>query len=169
MTDRRTALPPAIRPPAESRSFFVGSTATGAGEPTKNGGRRKPRAVDGTRRRRRSRVLLPLLGSAVAIAALFVGVFPTRAVLTQRADLDAAESTLATLDAENAALEARIDALGTDAEIERIARQQYNLVYPGEEAYAMLPAPVAATGPDGATGPPWPLAERVAAAAQANP
>ncbi|MBA2282023.1 MAG: septum formation initiator family protein [Acidimicrobiia bacterium] len=126
--------------------------------------------IDGTRRRRRrSRALLPLLASAVAIAALFVGVFPTRAVLTQRQQLGAAEQNLAALDAENAALEARIEALGTEAEIERLARLQYNLVFPGEEAYALLPAPVAVPGAEDAAGPRWPLAERVAAAAQATP
>jgi cell division protein FtsB len=30
--------------------------------------------------------------------------------------------------------------LHTDAAIERLAREQYNLVKPGEEAYAILPA-----------------------------
>ena len=93
------------------------------------------------RRRSRSRLFIPLLGSLVAIAFLFVGVFPTRALLAQRSDIAAAESTLDHLDDRNAELSARVDALGTDDEIERIAREQYHLVYPGEEAYALLPAP----------------------------
>jgi hypothetical protein len=37
-------------------------------------------------------------------------------------------------------LDARAAELQEDAEIERLAREQYNLVMPGEEAYAMLPA-----------------------------
>lgn len=90
-------------------------------------------------RRRRTRLLLPLLVSVIAIAFLFVGVFPTRMWLAQRRDIAAAEDTLAHIEARNAELSARVEALGTDTEIERIAREQYHLVYPGEEAYALLP------------------------------
>ena len=93
------------------------------------------------RRRLRSRVVLPLVGSFLAVGALFVGVFPTRAILDQRRALDRAESRLAEVDARNDELEDRVEALGTDEEIERLAREQYDLVYPGQEAYAILPAP----------------------------
>jgi cell division protein FtsB len=48
---------------------------------------------------------------------------------------------LAEIDATNAELLVSIERLQTDAEIERIARSKYSLVYPGEEAYAILPAP----------------------------
>lgn len=89
----------------------------------------------------RRRFLVPLLGSMVAIGVLLVGVFPTRAILDQRAAIADAERRLAVVSARNDELEARVEALGTDAEIERLARQQYNLVFPGEEAYGMLPAP----------------------------
>ena len=92
-------------------------------------------------RRQRSRVLVALVVSIAAIALLFVGVFPTRAFVAQRDELAAAESELAGIEATNAQLEERVAALGTDAEIERLAREQYNLVFPGEEAYALLPAP----------------------------
>ena len=94
-----------------------------------------------TRRHPRSRVLITLVVSIAAVAALFVGVFPTRAFLTQRRDIANAEAELRTIEATNAELEDRVEALGTNAEIERIAREQYNLVFPGEEAYAILPAP----------------------------
>ena len=47
--------------------------------------------------------------------------------------------------ASNSALEAEIQLLQTDTEIERIARRDFGFVYPGEEAYAILPRPVAAT------------------------
>ena len=46
------------------------------------------------------------------------------------------------LRAQNAAYEERIERLQTVEEIERLAREQYNLVFPGEEAYAVLPAPL---------------------------
>lgn len=89
----------------------------------------------------RRRFLVPTVGSMVAIGGLLIGVFPTRALLDQRAAIADADARLAAVDARNAELEARVEALGTDAEIERIAREQYNLVYPGEEAYGLLPAP----------------------------
>ena len=54
-------------------------------------------------------------------------------------------NTLEQLRIQNAKLQAQVDALGTDAEIERIARSEYSLVFPGEETYAVLPPP--ATGP----------------------
>jgi cell division protein FtsB len=94
-----------------------------------------------TRARRRSRLVLPVLTSLVAVGVLFVGVFPTRAIMEQRRELADAEASLAFIEARNDELEARVDALGTDAEIERIAREQYNLGRPGEEVYAILPAP----------------------------
>ena len=47
------------------------------------------------------------------------------------------------LAAENAGSRIGSSALSTDAEIERLARQWYNLVFPGEEAYAVLPPPAA--------------------------
>ena len=89
----------------------------------------------------RRRFLVPLLGSMVALGGLLVGVFPTRAILDQRSALADAEGRLAVVEARNEELEDRVEALGTEAEIERIAREQYNLVFPGEEAYGLLPAP----------------------------
>jgi cell division protein FtsB len=86
-------------------------------------------------------MLVALAVSIAAIALLFVGVFPTRAFIAQRNAIAAAESELAATEATNAQLEERVAALGTHAEIERLAREQYNLVFPGEEAYALLPAP----------------------------
>jgi cell division protein FtsB len=49
----------------------------------------------------------------------------------------------------NAALEARIAALGTDQELERLARQDLNMVKPGEIAYTVLPPAAFTTLPDG--------------------
>ena len=68
---------------------------------------------------------------------LFIGVFPTRTFLAQRTRLRRTEEQLDVLATqENSASRTGSTALSTDAEIERIAREQYNLVYPGEEAYA---------------------------------
>ncbi len=83
-----------------------------------------------------------LVVSVVLVGILFL-VFPTRTYLAQRRDLAATERRLAVLSGENDELAARVQRLNTDAEIERLAREQYDLVRPGEEAYAILPPPAA--------------------------
>lgn len=90
--------------------------------------------------RRRRRIAWPLLASVTLVGLLFIGVYPTRTYLAQRASLNRAEHQLDVLHAENDRLDQRVKALNTDDEIERLAREQYNLVRPGEEAYAILPA-----------------------------
>jgi hypothetical protein len=94
----------------------------------------------------------------VLVAVLGAGVFPTRTYLHQRDRIAAEEEKLAVLTAENQKLAAKVDRLATDAEIERLAREQYNLVRPGEEAYAILPGP-ADPDADGAAEPPPPPVE----------
>jgi hypothetical protein len=81
-------------------------------------------------------------GGAAVLGALAIGLFPTSTFLDQRSDTAEARERLAVLRAQNEAFEARIERLESDDEIERLAREQYNLVYPGEEAYAVLPAPL---------------------------
>ncbi len=92
--------------------------------------------------RRAGRLLGLAGGSAALFGVLAVTVFPTSTYLDQRADTSEAEERLAVLRAQNAAYEVRIERLQTATEIERLAREQYNLVFPGEEAYAVLPAPL---------------------------
>ena len=87
------------------------------------------------------RFLGPSVAAGVLVAFLAAGVFPTRTYLHQRDAIANEEAKLAVLTAENQKLAAKVDRLATDAEIERIAREQYNLVRPGEEAYAILPGP----------------------------
>jgi cell division protein FtsB len=84
-------------------------------------------------------VLLPLLILASIVVVLGYAVFPTRTWLDQRATIAERQDELAALDAEIADLTATVRLLGTDAEIERIARVDHGLVKPGEEAYAVLP------------------------------
>ena len=87
------------------------------------------------------RSVWPLLLALVVIGVLFLLVFPARTYVAQRRSLTAAEHRLHVLNVENAALDRRVAKLQDDSEIERIAREQYGLVRPGEEAYAILPAP----------------------------
>ncbi len=82
-----------------------------------------------------------LVASVALVGVLFLAVFPTRTYLAQRRDLDRTEQRLAVLSRQNRELSAKVARLNTDAEIERLAREQYNLVRPGEEAYAILPPP----------------------------
>jgi cell division protein FtsB len=83
----------------------------------------------------------PLLAIVAVIGVLFIGVYPTRTYFTQRSALKSGQHQLDVLNGENQQLDQRVQELNTDAEIERIAREQYGLVRPGEEAYAILPAP----------------------------
>jgi cell division protein FtsB len=93
--------------------------------------------------RRAVRAAVYALVAVVVLLVLVFGVFPTRTWLQQRTAAGHASEQLDVLAAENAKLEQRIEALSTDEEIERLARQWYNLVRPGEEAYAVLPPPPA--------------------------
>ncbi len=87
------------------------------------------------------RGLWPLLVLVTVVGVLFVGFFPGRTFVAQQASLGRAEDRLEVLQEQNELLDGRIEALNTDAEIERLAREQYNLVRPGEQAYAILPPP----------------------------
>src|SRR5262249_31259437 len=97
----------------------------------------RPRGVP--RGRVRARLALAFVGSTAVLAVLAVFVFPTRLWLSQRSDLAAAEHRVHVLDHTNAALQKQVHELGTDAAVERIAREQHTLVKPGEDAYAILP------------------------------
>jgi cell division protein FtsB len=77
----------------------------------------------------------------VAAGIMLLAVFPARTYLAQRNNIDAAEQRLEILSKQNKQLGERAARLHTDAEIERLAREQYSLVKPGEEAYAILPGP----------------------------
>jgi len=81
-------------------------------------------------------------GGVVLVAVLAIGLFPTHTFLAQRSDTAEARQRLAVLRQQNASFEKQLDRLGTNEEIERLAREQYNLAFPGEEAYAVLPAPL---------------------------
>ncbi len=87
--------------------------------------------------RRRAPLALFALGVA---AILFVFVFPTRSYLAQRHHVAAAQHDLDVLRKRNQELAAEAQELQSPAETERIARQQYNMVLPGEQVYRVMPA-----------------------------
>jgi|GEM_PF-3382167 len=112
--------------------------------------------VESTSGLRRAGRLLGLVGGGAAVfGVMAVAVFPTSTYLDQRSNTSEAEQRLSVLRAQNAAYEERIERLQTVEEIQRLAREQYNLVFPGEEAYAVLPAPL----PDLDLPPVWPFGE----------
>ena len=81
------------------------------------------------------------LALAAAVLAVVFVVFPTSAYLAQRRDLAETSTRLELLAEQNRRLDERARLLQSDAEIERLAREQYGLVKEGEEAFAILPAP----------------------------
>lgn len=89
--------------------------------------------------RRLRRIVAGSVATIALVITLAVAVFPTRTYLAQRRQLTRAEERVQLLDEQNRILAARVKKLHTDEEIERLAREQYSLVRPGEEAYALLP------------------------------
>ena len=78
---------------------------------------------------------------AGALVMILLG-FPLRTYMSQRSALSRADSTLASLSAQNKALQQQANQLQSPAEVEYLARADYGLVQPGQEAYALLPGSV---------------------------
>jgi len=92
-----------------------------------------------------------LIGALATVGVLFLAVFPARTYLDQHHRRQEVEARIKVTEDRNRALQHRIDTLHTDPEIERLAREQYNLVRPGEEAYAILPSRPAPPDPAAAS------------------
>jgi len=88
------------------------------------------------RRQRWGWVLAVVLLGALALTVS--GILPFRQLVSQQGQIDRTQDQLAALQQENELLSEDIEMLGTDAEIERIAREQYGLVRPGEVAYVVV-------------------------------
>jgi cell division protein FtsB len=95
---------------------------------------------------------LSVLGALVVVGGLFAFVYPTSTYLRQRAELGQAEERFDRLVEETNRLERESEKLQGDAEVERIAREQYGLVFPGETPFVLVPAtPTTTLPPAGAT------------------
>lgn len=70
---------------------------------------------------------------------LFLFVLPGRIWLAQGRAATVAHHQDTSLTRENAALAKRVAQLRSPAYIEQLARQEFGLVLPGEQAYALLP------------------------------
>jgi len=73
------------------------------------------------------------------VAFLFAFVYPTRTYLSQREQIKRAQDRLEVLREQTATLRRDTERLRGDAEVERIAREQYGLVRPGETPYVIVP------------------------------
>ena len=74
-------------------------------------------------------------------AAFLTQLVPYRQIIDSSRQVEEARGRLAALEAENEMLEADADALHTDAEIEKLAREKLGYVRPGETAYVVLDPP----------------------------
>ena len=110
------------------------------------------------------RARLAFLGAIVASAIILFAWFPASSLLSQRSDLAGNEAELGALHKQDAALAQESMNLSDTGEIGRIAREQYQLVSPGQQAYQVLPPSGAAAagtpyaGDPGSDGPVTPSA-----------
>ena len=79
------------------------------------------------------------VASLALIAIMFLFVFPTRAYLAQQCQVRDARQALAVLKAQNKEMGRETRRLQTPSEIERLARAQFDMVFPGEHAYTVVP------------------------------
>ncbi len=105
--------------------------------------------------RQRKLVVQLVIAGLVLVGALFVFVFPISAWLDQRGQLSEAEHRLDVLREQNQRLAAQSAKLHSNEEIERLARDRYGMVRPGEQAWAIVPG--ATTTTTSTTTPPAPV------------
>ncbi|HWD56241.1 MAG TPA: septum formation initiator family protein, partial [Acidimicrobiales bacterium] len=124
------------------------------------GGARRARAGQVAAGTGRSRLIF--VGALVVSAVVLFAWFPASSLLNQRSDLSSAQGQLAALHKQDAALAQEKKNLSDAGEIGRIARQQYQLVDPGQQAYEVLP-------PSGAAAAGTPYAGDPGSASPATP
>jgi cell division protein FtsB len=90
-----------------------------------------------SREARRTRFVL--IGGAVLSVVILGAWFPASALYHQHASLASASAQLSQLHQQDAALAQESKNLSDSAEISRIARDQYQFVSPGQQAYEVLP------------------------------
>jgi cell division protein FtsB len=91
------------------------------------------------------------IGGLALVGLLFAFVYPIRTYLAQRGQISAAQSHLAQLERATDQVDAQSRQLQGDAAVERIARQEYGLVRPGETPYVLVPEASTPTTPAAAT------------------
>jgi cell division protein FtsL len=87
-----------------------------------------------------------VLAVIIGLVAAAAGVLPFRQIIAQQRSVDLAQQQLDALVEENRRLEHQIAALQSPQEVERLAREQFGLVRPGDIAYVVVVPP--GTEPD---------------------
>jgi len=111
-----------------------------------------------------ARARLLVVAALGAAAIVLFAWFPASSLVHQRSTLGLTEAQLATLHRQDAALAQEKKNLSAPGEIGRLAREQYQLVSPGQQAFEVLPPSGAPTtrsayaGDPGAQGPVAPSA-----------
>lgn len=84
---------------------------------------------------------VPLVAMLIVAGAIVIGVavLPMRTYLEQRELLQQTETERRLTLAEVDQLDSQLELLRTDAEVERLGRENFDLVKPGEESYRILP------------------------------
>jgi cell division protein FtsB len=85
------------------------------------------------------RLVWAALLTVVLIGLVFLFVLPGRTLLGQERSIARNHQRISVLNQENAKLQDRIKQLQNPAQIEQIARQEFGLVLPGQQAYAIIP------------------------------
>ena len=82
---------------------------------------------------------MSFFAALIIVSALLtvVGVLPASTYAKQRRDTDAMVTRLAAIRADNGLLRNQVRRLRTDSEIARLAREQFGMVLPGQEVYAI--------------------------------
>jgi len=138
----RSAPGPRRRAP-QAHDRVVGRARRGRPQPRRSQGisvqrpdrSAEPRPILRTLTKGVARVVLGL----VILAVFVFGVFPTGSYVEQRNELDRAVDELGQLEGDNDLLQRRVVRLESDEEIERVARQEFDMVLPDEESYLILP------------------------------
>ncbi len=88
--------------------------------------------------RRRTLSSLMALVALVAVVITAAGIFPFRQIVADRRSVSLAQEQLLALREENARMEVEVAVLASDVEVERLAREQFGLVRPGEVAFVVV-------------------------------
>lgn len=81
--------------------------------------------------------------AAIIAYAVFIGLLissyfsPLQQIVNERREISDLQNDISALRQDNSEQRHEIEALGTDAGIERVAREKYGMVKPGEEAYVV--------------------------------
>lgn len=94
------------------------------------------------RRTTRIRIGASIVG---VVIALFLFAYPTQSLFAQESEVNNAQAKLEALKNENRELKVHGQRLSTPAEVERQARERFNMVRPNEQAYSIVERPTQPT------------------------